>query len=237
MKTLTQAINETVNSKVSYKQDADMGPAEVINFVAGTQFVLVNSMPTHASAERLGKLVATFEETNDHFKLEHFAEYIAGGMFGKVYDLGDGMILKVNTHQNTQARDGQIMHSLQGLPMIPKLYCYSTDNRYMVVQLIDGDTVSGFTHGRGFMLNQPFDEKQADLYCETLFDEAKSAGWFVNDIHNENVMIDKDGRLWVVDVGLFLNKHHYSNRAELGDMEELYLQVHLVKSKMDRSRF
>ena len=148
---------------------------------------------------------------------------IGSGACGSVYAIGLDYVVKANDgwySGDGNTRDGQILEQLQGVPMIPTIYAYSEDNRYMLIQRIKGETIDRFTDYDSRLaqtlkdthleFNQTEWLKQSELFYEKAFER----GYAPHDLHSENVMIDSQGRLWVIDVGLFRNPTRYSRKGE-----------------------
>jgi hypothetical protein len=188
---------------------------------SGVTFKVVNELPTKVRNTIL-KAVNEFVQANMDFeKVDNILNFIAGGACGRVYDLGD-YILKVNKNSGLaeNCKDGEIMADLQGIPCIPKLYMYSEDNKYMVVQKIDGQTMSDFNWRPDFLPanHETFSVEEHERMVEEAYKEAEKRGWVMNDCHQYNTMIDKQGRFWVVDVGLF-KEAPYAWGGDLGDLK------------------
>lgn len=133
-------------------------------------------------------------------------EEVGRGACGAVYKLAEGYALKVNGDNDwAQCEDGRILADLQGVPMIPTLYAYSQDNKYMLMQLIDGVTVGSLWNKKDRVSKQ-FDIQEAFQRITDFHKESLSRGWVGHDLHSYNVMIDVDSKLWIVDVGLFQEK-------------------------------
>lgn len=169
---------------------------------SGIRFNIVNDLPTQIK-NRLLKSVDEFLMNGSNFLyIDKLLKYIAGGVCGRVYDLGEGYILKVNKSDNlVSTPDGDILKDLQGVDFIPKVYWYSQDNRFIVVQKIDGVTTGSY-HG-DFLFKQTWKQKEFEKRVHKAVNDMQARGWFPNDIHGGNCMIDKQGNFWIVDVGLF----------------------------------
>jgi serine/threonine protein kinase len=184
---------------------------------SGVRFNVVNELPTPVRNKFLKTVNEFLQGHNDFDRIENILEYIAGGACGRVYDLGDGFIVKVNKFGwRTDTPDGDILKDLQGIPFIPKLYWYSEDNRFIVVQKIDGVTTGNYMGEFLFHKELNFDKfKQT---AEKVSEMIEERGWVLNDIHGGNCMIDKQGRFWIVDVGLFRKVDDFSWGSGLADL-------------------
>jgi hypothetical protein len=176
--------------------------------IAGKEFNLVNPLPEKV-IKKLTEAVITFEGGKGDLlmspfqKLNEILDFIAGGYCGRVYDLGD-YILKINQpNHDYNLRDGQIMHALQGVPSIPKLFIYSEDNSYMVVEKIKGDTVANMSYGDYSLIREKWDYETQEKLLEESQKMIEERGWRMGDCHAENCMVDENGKFWVIDVGLF----------------------------------
>ncbi|WP_216614972.1 hypothetical protein, partial [Pseudomonas aeruginosa] len=103
--------------------------------------------------------------------------------------LGEGFIVKVNKFSwRTNTPDGDILKDLQGVPFIPRVYWYSEDNRFVVVQKIDGVTTGNYMGE--FLFGKELDFDKFKKVAEEAFSKAYEKGWVLNDIHGGNCMID-----------------------------------------------
>lgn len=169
---------------------------------SGIKFNVVNELPTQARNKLLKTVNEFLMNGNDFDRVDNILNYIAGGACGRVYDLGDGLILKVNKFDwNAVTPDGDILKDLQGIPMIPKVYWYSEDNRFIVVQKIDGETTSSYMGD--YLFKKRWEEEYFKQLAHGVDDMVKERGWVLNDVHGNNCMIDREGNFWIVDVGLF----------------------------------
>jgi hypothetical protein len=188
---------------------------------SGVTFKVVNPIPTQVRNTLL-KAVNTFIQEEQRWEgIENILSFIAGGACGRVYDLGD-YILKVNRSGGLaeSCKDGDILADLQGLDFIPKLYWYSEDNRFMIVQKIHGQTMADWRHFPDFLPKKEFtmDRPTWEKETERVYREAEERGWIMNDIHSGNTMFDRDGNFWIVDVGLF-KETPYAFGGDLRDLQ------------------
>jgi hypothetical protein len=174
---------------------------------SGIRFKIVNELPTQVKNKLLKAVNEFLQGDNGFDRIESILKYISGGVCGRVYDLGEGFILKVNKFKWGDTPDGDILKDLQGVPFIPKVYWYSEDNRFIVVQKIDGVT-TGRYKGE-FLFSKELDFEKFKKVAEEAFSKAYEKGWVLYDIHGGNCMIDKQGRFWIVDVGLFQEADGY----------------------------
>jgi tRNA A-37 threonylcarbamoyl transferase component Bud32 len=164
------------------------------------------------------EVMRTFEKAYGGFQghqafraiTEMLGEPIGKGCFGRVYDFSEDYVLKVNDPRQLggvyNPRDGYIMEQLQGIAIIPQVYIYSENNQYILIQKIKGkncrDIVdSGIFDG----LKELIDFKWTKTFIEKCAEEVEARGWKLADCHGSNCMIDKDGKFYIVDVGLFDN--------------------------------
>ena len=200
---------------------------------SGVTFHLVNDFPTDVKNKFL-KVVNEYLMSNEDFsRVDNILKFIGGGACGKVYDLGDGFVLKINHFEwYSESADGEILRDLQGIPFIPKLYCYSDDNRFMVVQKIDGMTTGSY---RGeYIINKRLDAEKFTRYAKMVDQLIRERGWLMNDIHLGNCMFDRQGQFWIVDVGLFkpAGEHDYSDELQ-NLIQEGYRVIHYHNQAYD----
>ena len=195
---------------------------------AGVAFNIVNELPKKTQ-EKLVRTIIEIEEAGNVFALENVLDFLGGGACGGVFDLGGGCVLKVNTDHRDITRDGIVLDDLQGLPFVPTLYWYSADNKYIVVQKIEGVNVGHYSGEFSFS----FCLDQFERNLKKFLEGCKKAGWRPNDLHGENCMIDREGNFWVVDFGLF------KNDSRPLDISKFELQSHadeVVQTQMYRYR-
>lgn len=175
--------------------------------VAGVTFKVVNELPQ----EVIGKLVEALQSIHNHLQPE--LPRLGGGACGQVFDLG-GYALKIDYGWDG-GQDGKILEDLQGCPFIPKLYMRSENKKFTVMQKIDGQTVASFCHSPEFSFDNWMSEEDFKRACEIAVREINDRGWAPEDMHHGNLMIDREGKFWIVDVGLFSREINYS---ELGSI-------------------
>lgn len=134
-------------------------------------------------------------------------EQIGSGSFSTVFSYKNYAI----KHYDEEGcnNDGEILHKIGNNDFFPKLYFYN--QCYMVVELIEGNTLSNFFYSDK-------DKISYGLICEdsiykNLMPALFKAGYLADDIHDENIMINTEGRIKIIDVGLF-KKHGHSTFKE-----------------------
>lgn len=173
--------------------------------VHGVELVEVNGAPQNI-IESFYKAIEIGESArNGANQICKVYEQIGKGACGMVFALSEDFVVKVNRPDSTyECQDGRILEDLQGLPLVPTLYAYSEDNKYTLIQRIKGITVSRLFRGSEFTMNvTDYDRQHWDELNEQFHEGAIAKGWYPNDLHEENCMIDTEGRFWVIDVGLF----------------------------------
>lgn len=183
----------------------------------------VTGAPAHI-IESFQKVIEIGENKQGGFYLlDSLYEKIGKGACGAVFALDSEYVVKVTRPDSRyETKDGEILEALQGLPLVPTLYAYSLDNRYALIQRISGDVVGNLWKGIKF---NEFDSKAWLVKCEEFIHGCTQKGWFPNDLHYENCMVDDEGRFWVIDFGLFK-----ANRREVFGSDELSnLEGHLER--------
>lgn len=130
-------------------------------------------------------------------------ELIGSGTYGRVYALGEKYAIKVSVGSNTMSQmysnDANILQKLSHIEAIPTLYAI-IDNKCLIMERVNGAELDSYRHA----LNNPYNVTHQTL---TEWDEALlqiiDAGYSPFDLHENNVMISKDGRVKIVDVGFF----------------------------------
>ena len=176
----------------------------------------------------------TWNEEGNIKKLREEFEELGSGACGTVFKLAEGYALKVNftgycSWDSDELQDGVILEALQGVPLVPTLYTYEHNNKYMLIQLIDGITVKDAGRGELPSLGlKTFDSQGFMDKAEAFYEQCMERGYYPKDLHNENVMVDRSGAVWVVDVGLFFkaSSDKYRGRKEVhGHIEYLSREI------------
>lgn len=119
-----------------------------------------------------------------------------------VYALNDELVLKISNGGHLQ-NSGQILSDLQGLPFIPKVYWWGDSGEYLVMQRIKGIEIGFYMTGFSWF-RVPYDYDTHKNMTLEFFNGCIERGWIPRDLHFANIMIDKDGHCWIVDVGGFV---------------------------------
>lgn len=115
-----------------------------------------------------------------------------------------------NTDLDPEKNDAEILKDLCGIDAIPELY-YS-NKRYIIVERIIGKTIQEKIYN-----NEKIDENKHNSLYEDMnknIINISKIGYVINDMHDGNVMITDNGKLKIIDVGLFCK----SNRTQ----EQIY---------------
>lgn len=182
----------------------------------GRRFRVVNTPPAEVLQEFLAFTNHRATET---------VERVGSGACGTVWGIFGDYVIKENGtgFMGGGCEDGTILEALQGLPLVPTLYAYSTDNDYCLIQRIKGTTVSEFrTMPERDQIKQ-FDKSEWFKKSELFYEQSQQRGWLPRDLHNENVMVDVEGKLWVVDFGLF--SHQSEGRTASRDRS---VDMHII---------
>lgn len=219
MKALEYLNTEAPRLFVTTPQVIKMGPAveameakkaELVEVVKLTpkapDFKYINELPEGAqqvfdtAVNVAVNYIGYFESEDLEFQMRKLFKYIGGGFFGSVFDLGHGLVLKINREGGQ--KDGEVMEALQGLPFIPKLYAYSVDGVFIVSQRVDGVTIYDL-YDDHTNVPEKWDIKSfKEQLCE-FEHKLDELGWIPRDCHSENCMVDREGNFYIVDVGCF----------------------------------
>jgi ABC1 atypical kinase-like domain len=202
-------------------------------------FKFVNHLEENLKAKIL-KAIAENEEGSN--KLSENYHELGGGACGTVYAVSEHVVLKWNNGWMAgDTRDHLVLEALQGLPLVPTLYGYSDDGRYILIERIHGITVSQYEFNKMFTLLNYNMEQHKEL-VQQFYDGSLERGWLPNDLHGGNAMITPEGKFYVVDFGLFkvANKAtvwDYTNSE--GEVKELtdWGEVFVNFTKEQRSRY
>lgn len=154
----------------------------------------------------------------------HFPE-LAQGTCATVYAINDKYILKHNdsVYNLAEINDHLTLRDLQGLPLVPTLYAYTRDGRYLIIERIHGETLAS----RKFLKKQPlFNKKQLIEEFKEFLVGSFERGWIPSDLHAGNVMVSSRG-VYIVDYGYFNRfnaKNVYLKRSvecEIANFEDM----------------
>lgn len=141
-------------------------------------------------------------------------DILGSGSYGYVYGFDEYAIKFIYdiSEMEFACNDVEVLKSLSHLNFIPKLYAV-IDDIVLIVERVFGKTVMDYV----VMPNNPYNinESILDEFESALFEIIK-CGYTPYDLHRGNVMIDKNGRIKIVDVGFF-KLHEYD-----GDIHEYY---------------
>lgn len=143
------------------------------------------------------------EDLNNILKL-HFnddisrhCKFLGGGSDGSVYVFegkNKKYALKSYNPLSKNRQDAQILYQLQGCPCIPTLYGF-VPNELVITDFIDGQDLEDKVE----RMPTPVWKHQV----KWAFDFFKFQGILPRDLRDANIMMDKEGNLWFIDVGLF----------------------------------
>lgn len=190
--------------------------------IGGATFKLVNEISVEAMA-KMEQIISINEQ--DIPIPQYMFDRLGRGHCGGAWAISPDHVLKVNeTHNRASINmerfvDGECLEALQGLPMTPKLYAYSDCKKYMVVERLYGmqtgeakRDIKQFTAKMGVsILPQTFDWKG---YIDQIHEFTRGSiqrGWQPKDLHDENLMLTREGKVVIVDYGLFtkLDSNYY----------------------------
>lgn len=123
------------------------------------------------------------------------------GLSGKVYGLEDYAV-KVYKDDYSENDDYLMLSKLQGHSAFPTLH-YRED-QFMVV-----DQVNGFTLAQALHAGEKISESTYEQ-IERCVEDCYKDGIIARDLHMNNIMLDKDGKVKIIDVGRFF----YTNNKE-----------------------
>lgn len=203
----------------------------------GLEVKLVNDLPVETLQDFLNA-IDQYKSNKLQFNVEH--ELLGSGACGRVYEFNEDYALKINGTgwyaELEETCDGAILESLQGVPLIPTLYAYTTNNEFTLVQRIKGVTWDKYLGGTPFTpLN--FKEDEWLKASELFYEYSQERGWTPKDLHSENLMIDEEGKIWVIDVGLFVPQGNYCYVPENREIDEFVVLVSALKENRPPNYF
>lgn len=131
----------------------------------------------------------------------HFGEgetkfdYLSSGKNADVFRFENYAVKVFNEHAK-DTNDPYALARLHNSDLYPTLH-YFEPKKFMVVDLVEGQTIYDIEGKNNVLLR----DYQKELYQAHL--DAQAVGLFTNDVHLNNIMIDRHGNLKVVDVGRF----------------------------------
>lgn len=167
-----------------------------------------------------------------------FLKRIGTGGAHKVYEIDEDKVLKVSKG-NHKKNAGAILEELQGIPFVPKIYDYSSDGSWHIMQQIHGFTP--YHARRGFIEMKPmsFDFERFLKDSRLFFSSCMKRGWEPADINASNVMIDWSGAFWVIDFDCFRGGDlplSAEKETELSVLEQYYMDTPAMMAMIKRSR-
>lgn len=201
-------------------------------YIHGVEFKSINEIPN----EVMAKVVHLVAMNENEFDIpEYIYTKLGSGACGGVWELSDEFVLKINEEDDyelSHLRDGIVLDELQGLPLVPKLYAYSTDNRYIIIEKIHGLTCSFFTNERmarkhGVSLTSSFNANEWVRKAEEFYHGTLKRGWKPDDLHGGNMMVNTRGEIVVVDFGLF------KRLSEIAPTSNLTHWLKVITDKID----
>lgn len=229
---------------------------EKVQQVAGYPFVVVNELPQEIDnkinniiEQNETWLVDNEDSINwDSDKIEYLKEnfeVLGKGACGIVIAINDELALKYNYTDDYETRDSHVLAKLQGAPLTLKLYKYSKNNEYMVVERVKGKTLfeADELHLEGEALERVTNREIIEKEFDRFFEFCSRVQIMPSDMHKGNVMVTETGEFKIVDYGLFKKKRanlasiKRSNAYEMRDIlsvsEEYsskFLQVYLSEA-------
>ncbi|QFR56527.1 serine/threonine kinase [Bacillus phage 056SW001B] len=201
----------------------------------GMDFVVVNEV-SEKLLRLISKALECWEEDFDEYDYQneyptmrnHF-KYLGGGHCGRVFELDEDTVIKVETG-SYESEDGAILHQLQGLPFVPKVYMYTDEDvnsQITVMQKIKGVTITEYLKGKSpfSLLKAP--ENLTDAAESFIIRAALERGVEIRDVKSDNCMIDEQGNFYMVDYGVcdFIDPDRYKRTYEIQDQYPNYSQI------------
>lgn len=212
--------------------------------IADQVFTVVNDLPLNIMEKAIESIATYYGQRNPNQagwinwrRVESVLELIGAGHCGAVFELSEEIAIKFDKGTMTdETQDGAVLEALQGLPLIPKVYMYSQDGNITIMQKVTGENVSSYRRNKIFsVLN--FDKKKVDEQVMELVVGIYKRGWRATDLHGENVMVDKEGRFWVVDVGIFSKSVRPPNKFHIEDViSDLRNHTRGIESTVENKR-
>ncbi|QFG05204.1 serine/threonine kinase [Bacillus phage 019DV002] len=224
----------------------------------GMDFVVVNEV-SEKLLSLINKALECWEEDFDEYEHDlmyptmkkHF-KYLGGGYCGRVFELDEDTVIKVESGSYSGCMDGMILERLQGLPFVPKVYMYTDDedNSITIMQKIKGVTITEYLKGKApfSLLKAP---KNLTVAAENFIIQAGlERGVEISDVKSDNCMIDEQGNFYMIDYGVcdfidpdrykryYNNQDKWSNNMQIEKMHALTTFIENVAgSKLGREHY
>jgi serine/threonine protein kinase len=194
---------------------------------------VVNKMSGEGDFQKLNRILLEANDSplrvNDDYFLENGMTIIGCGHFGRVFEYigSDGYAYAVKVarydSQSYLEHDGQILHKLQGIDGYPKLFYYiegkadylrkswgkpeygKEEFNIMVSRRVNGFSIRNAID-IAYCRKDFFKKASLDILTqmEDTIKKTYDLGYYPDDTHSDNVMIDMDnGNAVIVDVGYF----------------------------------
>ncbi|PTX53672.1 protein kinase-like protein [Melghirimyces profundicolus] len=143
----------------------------------------------HEWVDELSDMIATGQIQNQ-------CRLLGEGLSGRVYEY-ENYAVKVFKEDGSENRGDLILNRLHHHPAFPTLHHH--EDRFMVMDKVDGSTLATELKNSAKLKESYFE--QIEKYTEECFQE----GIVPKDMHLNNLMVDRDNRIKIVDVGRFLH--------------------------------
>lgn len=124
---------------------------------------------------------------------DSFGTFLNEGYNGKVYRYNRDFIIKV--FKNEKFEDHNILMQLNGVKNIPQLHAYG--KQFIIVDYVKGQTLIETKK-----INMDWEQELINSFIEI-----EKRELYPKDITHENLLVDKEGLIWIIDVGEFNNKY------------------------------
>lgn len=178
-------------------------------------FTIFNDIPN----EDLEYISKAYSKGQLHEELK----FIDSGSYGDVYMFkslsGKCYAVKVMNHcersKESRSQDVRNLIMLDGCIGIPKLYAY-IENEIMIMDFVEGVNISRYPYtNKGIVVHVDFMVRLMEI-----LEEVKNKNLFPCDIHDDNIMINKDGFPVIVDVGHFsTSMNKYDNPMSVNNLD------------------
>ena len=142
------------------------------------------------------------------------ANLIGDGAYAKVYDIGDGVLIKVGEIPESERN---IMQDLKSIPNVPRVLAYGKSKTQ------EGRSIMAMTRVPGKPAKEFSASQQKKIFDKAypLIRELHKRGISHNDLHNENILFDsKSGKISLIDFGLADKGHSFGMINDLIDLAQ-----------------
>lgn len=160
------------------------------------------------------EIVAEFSDMITNGQIQNQCRLLGEGLSGRVYEY-ENYAVKVFKEDGSENDDYLVLNRLRHHSAFPTLHYH--EDRFMVMDKCDGTTLAQERESGDGLKDAHF------LQIEQVVGECYQAGIIPQDLHLNNLMVDRDNRIKIVDVGRFIHtdQHEAYKERLTEDLQDL----------------